>query len=853
MGPYGDLAVAEVRGTLLKLPAVRPPVAAADPWAARIAARIRTSASPTVLEARTGDGVKRALEALASDGRLLVWADLVDGCDGDELAFGSRLADAVNRAAGASLLARGTSFGVAVRAFRRLAPMLGPFVIGVRVKDAADVTVAHLAELHDGATTVVAVALRQCLASPAEGFATIDEAELRITQQEASWFSAGRLDSATVEAFVERHSGDYVRVVSALRNALGLPPLWSEPWGIGVTAAREEFGIEPRPLAEALVRRKRYLEAFEVMCMNAHDLVPHHIDACGEAFFASGQFEHFWSCVSNLGADALRDERTLRWYFAAAMAVNRHGDVVPMVEAFLRTHEAPELRAQFAASRPTREFLAETTRAVSQLETPVTLRHHAFALSLSGQHDDAADALHRALRLADLLGNDQLVVALATDMCIALQRTGSFRDSLWWGEWACSEFARRELNEGYRRVTAKAALAFSKILAGDHVGLQELVEEIEISADMAGVPSYEGVVSVVADYLRVSDELVRAANLYRLAFENAAFDIAGLVAIDYIGCLVALGETDRAVEVSDRVHALSRLASKYQRDCGALAKGVALKAAGDPRAEAALRSAVDGFADGSDSIRLAQACVHLADWHLSQGREEDARRLLVLAEPHCRELGDTGWKLLVGSVEALGRVMRLLGSGPSEIRIHALGLPQVFLYGLQAELTNRQMEILVILASTGSGTGLAALAVALYGDRAVVGTAKAAVSRLRTTIPLTSRPYKIAVPFRADFLDLMSHLEQGRVRQALKLYRGSLLPASEAPAIVELREHIDESLRQAVLASGDHEAMLELSNRTDAQDLELLEAAASYMPPNDPQSPLLRARIRQIQRDWGSP
>ncbi len=119
-------------------------------------------------------------------------------------------------------------------------------------------------------------------------------------------------------------------------------------------------------------------------------------------------------------------------------------------------------------------------------------------------------------------------------------------------------------------------------------------------------------------------------------------------------------------------------------------------------------------------------------------------------------------------------------------------------------------------------------------------------------IPLTSRPYKIAVPFRADFLELMAFLEQGRVRQALNLYRGQLLPSSEAPAVVELREHVDESLRQAVLSSGDHEAMLELANRTGSRDLELLEAAASHMSPNDPQSPLLRARIRQIQRDWGS-
>jgi hypothetical protein len=167
-------------------------------------------------------------------------------------------------------------------------------------------------------------------------------------------------------------------------------------------------------------------------------------------------------------------------------------------------------------------------------------------------------------------------------------------------------------------------------------------------------------------------------------------------------------------------------------------------------------------------------------------------------------------------------------------------------------LTKCNADCVAVIATSRQGLNLERLALALYGDHGAVGTAKARVSRLRNYIPLTSRPYQIAVPFRADFLDLMEHLEHGRVRQALSLYRGPLLPESEAPAVVELRAHIDESLRQAVLASGDHEAMLELAKRTDDEDLELLEAAARHMPPNDPQSPLLRARIRQIRRDWGS-
>jgi hypothetical protein len=238
--------------------------------------------------------------------------------------------------------------------------------------------------------------------------------------------------------------------------------------------------------------------------------------------------------------------------------------------------------------------------------------------------------------------------------------------------------------------------------------------------------------------------------------------------------------------------------------------------------------------------------------YLSRDEIDAARLQLLVAEPSFRDLGDSGWKLLAGTGEEVHRLRQLLSDRPAGARFQVLGKPEVTLFGAAVELTARQLEIIAILANVADGVALGPLAVALYGDRAVLSTAKAAVSRLRNSIPLTSRPYQIGVPYRADFLDLMEHLEQGRVRQALSLYRGPLLPNSEAPAVVELREHIAESLRQAVLASGDHEAMLELAKRTDSQDLELLEAAERHMPQNDPQSPLLRARIRQIRRDWGS-
>jgi hypothetical protein len=220
--------------------------------------------------------------------------------------------------------------------------------------------------------------------------------------------------------------------------------------------------------------------------------------------------------------------------------------------------------------------------------------------------------------------------------------------------------------------------------------------------------------------------------------------------------------------------------------------------------------------------------------------------------PGVRQLGLVGWRLLGGILEEdeIRTLWRKFNRVEQDLELEFLGFTGVLLRNTAVALSLRHSECVAVLASNPQGLTGEQLATALYGDDAVSGTMKALISRLRGTIPVESRPYRLAVPYRADFLELLEHLKRGHVRQALNLYKGPLLPESESPAVVELREHIDESLRQAVLESGDAEAMIELANRTETEDLELLETALEFVAHNDPQSPLLRARIRQVRRDW---
>jgi hypothetical protein len=86
--------------------------------------------------------------------------------------------------------------------------------------------------------------------------------------------------------------------------------------------------------------------------------------------------------------------------------------------------------------------------------------------------------------------------------------------------------------------------------------------------------------------------------------------------------------------------------------------------------------------------------------------------------------------------------------------------------------------------------------------------------------------------------------------QALALYRGPLLPKSEAPEVVAAREQLDETLRQAVLASGNQEALWALAERWP-EDLELQEVLIASLDKGDPRRASALARVKGLERTWG--
>lgn len=162
----------------------------------------------------------------------------------------------------------------------------------------------------------------------------------------------------------------------------------------------------------------------------------------------------------------------------------------------------------------------------------------------------------------------------------------------------------------------------------------------------------------------------------------------------------------------------------------------------------------------------------------------------------------------------------------AHLRLKALGRPAVT-HGQQAITLNlRQAEILAVLALTGEAS-LQELHAALYGDRPVKAvTLRSEICDLRRKLggAIASRPYRVTIPFEADVVDLIRQLDTGHLTRATSLYSGQLLPASEAPLIIERRHWIDVALRSALLAKGTTAALLRYSD-IHPHDLAVLELA----------------------------
>ena len=188
---------------------------------------------------------------------------------------------------------------------------------------------------------------------------------------------------------------------------------------------------------------------------------------------------------------------------------------------------------------------------------------------------------------------------------------------------------------------------------------------------------------------------------------------------------------------------------------------------------------------------------------------------------------------------------------PSEpgLTLTLLGTAQVWLDGQRLLLNRRQTEILALLALHPSGLSVEHLHALLYGDASVTtSTLKAEVSHLRAALSgqLSSRPYRLTMPVVTDVEEVQRLLRRGDVRAAVRAYGGDLLPGTDSPALAQMGDYLAVSVREALLAQPDPDAVLRYSELAP-YDTAVVEACLAALPVHHPVVPLLKGRLASLR------
>ncbi|MFI5973705.1 GAF domain-containing protein [Streptomyces sp. NPDC051452] len=194
------------------------------------------------------------------------------------------------------------------------------------------------------------------------------------------------------------------------------------------------------------------------------------------------------------------------------------------------------------------------------------------------------------------------------------------------------------------------------------------------------------------------------------------------------------------------------------------------------------------------------------------------------------------------------------GAGDTPL-LSALGRDEAELVvdGRRVRLSRRHSEILVLLSQHPEGLTGDELSCALYADESVTAvTLRAELARLRRLLGpglLASRPYRLTVAVDSDATVVERRLAAGAFASAAQAYTGPLLPGSQAPAIVRLRERLAGGLRSALIAHRDPDLLADWAHAAWGEDdVEVWRALAAARP-----AAAVRARLAALEAELSVP
>jgi len=822
-------------------------------WSRRVRSELGAYSGVVAFLASDNLGVEFVIGGSATSTRPLVWVGFDDRDEGDEVSQGAKLAEAFERAVGGAVIGYGLSLRNVLQRIVVTHSLLGPITLCLSGVRDWRLPLSELRELSRLGTKVW-LHFRSTQAwgdGNSDGVYTVGADRFLVTPRECAEIVTG----SVTQPIRNKHStvtSEAVPLIDLLRSALTPQEadmvLVPRPGGAALLGRDCDVPVEPERFVEALMSRGRAIDAFEVLMRSSSNFPDTIVNAAGREYSERGLFRRLWRVLSETPATIrASSDALMRWYFAAATAENEHEGVRDEVNRYLMANESPELRALFAAAFPGPEFLEEAERALSSARTPTTLRIMAFAEILQGSAENAVDHLQRALRMSERLGDSSMVVASATDLSDYWSREGRYREAVAWSEWAVDWYWRSGCRDELRLAVARALARFNHLLLSDDV--ESLGARDDLDLAQVGIPTSEAVLTTAAEVAFVRGDFEFAEEVLRVALERSQLSLYPGFAVALVHVLRHNSQGDEGLQIANRAYAITKQTLGVPKALGLLSIGVALLDPAPDQARIHLEKALDELYRAHEAPRLAQCAIALALACTFVGDPDGAKRALKRGKRGLAELGGTGWLLLGGHDLAVQDLRHLFNNEARDIELQFLGDRVVLKNGTRQEIGLRQCEVLVALALSPKGVTADQLGLRVYGEAAVLPTIKAIVSRLRQSVDVSSRPYRLSGGVGADFIDVPHLVAAGRLREAVGLYKGPLLPGSDAPIVVETREHLEELLRSAVLDAGDVNCMLKLSDALNG-DAELLDGVLSRLPPVDPRAPVVRAKRLKIARDW---
>lgn len=784
-------------------------------------------------------GAPFLVERLGRDGRL-AWMRAAPRDRGDPVAQGNLLAEALNGAVGGPLFPSALPFAYHLRALRHYRSDLAPLTLALSEAQHAPELARALVDL-DGAG--VRVLLDAPDGPPGVRAAVVPPETLALTPDEARELAPTALDDDEVARLWRASAGRMVDFLSRALAAVDMPlPSLPSP-DARLLPPGEARGEEPRRVVRALARERRWVEALDLAVMASPEAVEELLVDAGPAYQERGLLQRLHLLLSALDDPYRRAETVLEWRLVAGFGAGDPDEAVADADAHLATFAAARLRARRAGMLEPEAGLAMAREALATDRDPLTL-FQAGRLEPDGER--AAELLLEAVRAAEEAGRPLAVVRNAGALGARYLRDGRLEEAVTWLQWALDAFARERLLDGDRRLRLLVDLASARVLLGEAAGLRGMLEEAQASLEgvlPALALSFRTTVAALAEGAGRHQE---AAELLDSVAQAAPRALAAHFAVPRVRWLLRHGERDAAGRVARQLDALSRADDDVARRPARIASAMVRAADGDATA---LPGLLEDAADPHLTVEhaLAAACAALALGATTDRLSDRARRILARVPDATLEayaVGDRAARVVGAAVrgERAPLVLDVAGGGAPRARFH----------GEAVELSGRLWEVALMLALHPRGLDDERLHDLLVGDGGGFGLSalRTHVSRLRARLPVSVKPYRFEVAVELDVDQARTLLRAGRLREALARVPGPVLAESDAPGVAAVREELAEELRQAALAAGDAEALIELAERMPG-DLELWEAALSALPDGDPRRALAQARATRLARDYG--